>query len=190
MQQLLGEETSHSASHPGRDKSKDQCKNCLKFGHHARECPSKKPASKSHSSQQVGSQECCPFCKKQGRDVVHEYTPGKVSLRLSSCQAFKNLGLEERAAYVEEIKGCALCLGWKGDHNAQNCPATFGRNNEPYKPCHVQNCGKKHHSFLHGTTNAYVNHKSRNSPRTPSTGSPARPAVQSQLSWQWMRVQS
>ena len=160
---------SHSSPHSGRDKSKDQCKVCSGFGHHAKDCASKKSPSKSHSSQQVRSQpkENCPFCKKQGRDEVHEYMPGKVSLRLSSCQAFKDLGVEERAAYIEEIKGCALCLGWKGDHNAENCPATYGRNNEPYKPCHVQNCGKKHHSFLHGTTNAYVNQKSRKQSQEP-----------------------
>ena len=126
MQQLLGEETSHSASHPGRDKSKDQCKVCSGFGHHAKDCASKKSPSKSHSSQQVGSQpkENCPFCKKQGRDEVHEYRPGVGSTRLSSCKAFKDAGAEERAAFVEEVKGCALCLCWKGDHRASNCPAT------------------------------------------------------------------
>ena len=65
MQRLYGEESggvtghskgNHSAPHPGRDKSKDQCKNCLKFGHHAKECTKKKPASKSQSGQQVAVQ--------------------------------------------------------------------------------------------------------------------------------------
>ena len=57
-------------------------------------------------------------------------------------------GNKERAAFVEEVKGCTLSLGWKGDHGGQ-----------PYKP--GQNCGKKHHGLLHGTYNAYINHKSR-----------------------------
>ena len=97
---------SHSSPHSRRDKSKDQCKVCSGFGHHAKYCASKKPPSKSHSSQQVGSQpnENCPFCKKQGRDEVHEYRPGMGSTRLSSCKAFKDAGAEERAAFVEEVK--------------------------------------------------------------------------------------
>ena len=106
MQQLRGEESgggmghstdSHSAPHPGRDKSKDQCKVCSGFGHHAKDCGNKKTPSKSHSSQQVGSQpkESCPFCKKQGRDETHEYQPGMASTRLSSCKTFRDAGPEE-----------------------------------------------------------------------------------------------
>merc|ERR1711888_582402 len=53
---LTGHSTAtHPAPHPGRDKSKDQCKNCQKLGHHAKECPKKKSASKSHSGQQVSA---------------------------------------------------------------------------------------------------------------------------------------
>merc|ERR1711888_493815 len=172
MQQLCGEGSgggwtghstdAHPAPHPGRDKSKDQCKICLKLGHHAKECTKKKPASKSHSGQQVAVQpkEFCPFCKKEGYNEVHEYRPGTGSTRLSSCKAFRNAGAEERAAFVDEIKGCALCLCWKGNHRANNCPATA--KGQPFEPCKENGCGKKHHRFLHGTKNAYVNLKSRN----------------------------
>ena len=171
MQQLLGEGaggalTGHSTAaqpppQPGRDKSKDQCKVCLKLGHHAKECTKKKPASKSHSGQQVAvqPQEFCPFCKKKGQNKTHEYRPGVGSTRLSACKAFKDAGAEERAAFVEEVKGCALCLDWKGDHKANNCPATA--RGQPFQPCNENGCGKKHHRFLHGTQIAYVNHKSK-----------------------------
>merc|ERR1712219_78391 len=54
----------------------------------------------------------------------------------------------------------ALCLCWKGDHRASNCPATA--KGQPFEACKESGCGKKHHRFLHGTQNAYVNHKSRN----------------------------
>ena len=176
MQQLRGEESgggtghstdSHLAPCPGRDKSKDQCKNCLKFGHHAKECTKRKPASKSHSGQQVAVQpkELCPFCKKKGRSDTHEYQPGVASTRLSSCKAFRDAGPEERAAFIEGVKGCALCLCWKGDHKANNCPATV--KGQPFEPCKENGCGKKHHRFLHGTQNTYVNHKSKKRSKNP-----------------------
>merc|ERR1711888_56703 len=158
-------EPSHRAPHPGRDKSKDQCKNCLKLGHHAKECPKKKPASKSHSGQQVSAQpgDSCPFCKKKGKNEVHEYRPGTASTRLSSCKLFRDADAEERAAFVDQIKGCALCLCWKGDHRANSCPVTA--KGQPFKPCKENGCGKKHHRLLHGTKNAYVNLKSRDKPK-------------------------
>merc|ERR1711867_294194 len=175
MQRLYEEEsdgvTGHStgtssAPLPGRDKSKDQCRNCQKYGHHAKECTKKKSASKSHSGQQVSAQnkEFCPFCKKEGYNETHEYQPGTRSTRLSSCKAFRDAGAEERAAFVDEIKGCALCLCWKGNHRANNCPATA--KGQPFEPCKENGCGKKHHRFLHGTQNAYVNLKNRNMAKT------------------------
>merc|ERR1711867_126997 len=90
MQQLRGEGSggvltghstaTHQTPHPSRDKTKDQCRNCQKYGHHAKECTKKKPASKSHSGQQVSAQnkEFCPFCKKKGKNEAHEYRPGQV----------------------------------------------------------------------------------------------------------------
>merc|ERR1711867_119431 len=183
FQRLYGEDSggvtsssgNNSAPLPGRDKSKDQCKNCLKLGHHAKECPKKKPASKSHSGQQVAAKpkEACPFCKKKGKNEVHEYRPGTGSTRLSSCKLFRDTGAEERATFVDEIKGCALCLCWKGDHRASNCPATA--KGQPFEACKESGCGKKHHRFLHGTQNAYVNHKSRNKSNKAANTESARP---------------
>ena len=170
MQQLDGEETgpsAHQTPNPSRDKTKDQCRNCQKYGHHAKECTKKKPASKSHSGQQVSAQnkEFCPFCKKKGKKEAHEYRPGTSSTRLSSCKLFRDAGAEERAAFVDEIKGCALCLCWKGNHRANNCPATT--KGQPFEPCKENGCGKKHHRFLHGTQNTYVNHKSKGKSKHP-----------------------
>ena len=89
---------------------------------------------------------------------------------MSACKAFKDAGIEERAAYVEEVKGCALCLNWKGDHNASNCPEKV--KGQPYRPC--KTCGKKHHWLLQGTENAYVNHKSRTKPNNPAKENPSK----------------
>ena len=170
MQQLSGDGAVHQepgqTPNPSRDKTKDQCRNCQKYGHHAKECTKKKPASKSHSGQQVSAQnkEFCPFCKKKGKKEAHEYRPGTSSTRLSSCKLFRDAGAEERAAFVDEIKGCALCLCWKGNHRANNCPATT--KGQPFEPCKENGCGKKHHRFLHGTQNAYVNLKNRNMAKT------------------------
>merc|ERR1711873_260490 len=45
----------------------------------------------------------------------------KVASRLSACQAWKDQSLEDRAAFVEKVQGCALCLDWTGNHQASNC---------------------------------------------------------------------
>ena len=62
---------------------------------------------------------------------------------------------------------------WKGDHRANNCPATA--KGQPFEPCKESGCGKKHHRFLHGTQNAWVNHKSRNKSNKPANTESARP---------------
>ena len=103
--------------------------------------------------------------------------------RLSACQHFKNQSLEDRAAFVEKIRGCALCLDWTGSHQATNCSSQI--KGQPYKPCKVQGCGKKHHASLHGATNAYVNNKNRVVPRKAhkkKSISPTAPRLQSSLS--------
>ena len=96
------------------------------------------------------------------------------STRLSSCEAFKDADVEERAAFVEEVKGCALCLSWKGDHKADNCPATV--RGQPFVPCKEIGCGKKHHRFLHGASNAYVNHNNRKVPNNSVSNKPSQPS--------------
>merc|ERR1712121_527160 len=55
-------------------------------------------------------------------------------------------------------------LCWKGNHRANNCPATA--KGQPFERCKENGCGKKHHRFLHGTQNAYVNLKNRNMAKT------------------------
>ena len=83
--------------------------------------------------------------------------------RFTACQSFRDQSLEDRAAFVEKIRGCALCLDWTGNHQATNCSSQI--KGQPYKPCKVQGCGKKHHRSLHGALNAYVNNKNRVVPR-------------------------
>merc|ERR1711867_418021 len=61
----------------------------------------------------------------------------------------------------------------KGVPSANNCPATA--KGQPFEPCKESGCGKKHHRFLHGTQNAYLNHKSRNKSNKPAKTESARP---------------
>ena len=54
-------------------------------------------------------------------------------------------------------------MDWTGSHQSSNCSSK--RQGQPFKPCKVQGCGKKYHDILHGSQNAYVNHKTRVKPK-------------------------
>jgi hypothetical protein len=64
-----------------------------------------------------------------------------------------------RAQLFEDIKGCALCLDWTGDHTRDNCKELI--KGKPYRDCQepvgTGVCGRKHHRLLHGATTKYVN---------------------------------
>ena len=126
-----------------------------------------KKAAASHSGQQQNNVKKipCPFCKEsKGQNVEHHYgADNKVASRLTACQAFRDQSLEDRAAFVEKVRGCALCLDWTGNHQASNCSSQI--QGQPYKPCKVDGCGKKHHRSLHGALNSYVNNKNAVVPR-------------------------
>merc|ERR1711951_345624 len=120
-----------------------------------------KKAAASHSGQQQTNVRKipCPFCKEsKGQSMEHLYgTDSKVASRPSACQAWRDQSLEDRAAFVEKVRGCALCLDWTGNHQAFNCSSQIM--GKPYGPCKVDGCGKKHHRSLHGAHNVYVNNK-------------------------------
>ena len=119
-------------------------------------------AAASHSGKQQNQnvkQIPCPFCKdSKGQNLEHYYgTDNKVSTRLTRCQAFKDQSLEDRATFVEKVRGCALCLDWTGSHQASNCPSQS--QGKPYGPCTMDGCGKKHNKLVHRAHNVYVNNK-------------------------------
>merc|ERR1711867_319844 len=82
----------------------------------------------SHSGQQQNNVKeiPCPYCKEsKGQSVEHHYgilkRDNKVASRFSACQAWRDQSLEDCAAFVEKVRGCALCLDWTGNHQASNC---------------------------------------------------------------------
>ena len=95
---------------------------------------------KKKSEEKVGK---CPVCSE-----FHYWRPKSdqtqelASDRLSGCPKFKSMSLKEREEVVLKGNACAKCLSWK--HERSNCTATVG-------DCPESNCGRPHHSLLHGT---------------------------------------
>ena len=57
---------------------------------------------------------CCKLCNR-AHTYERKLSFGKVkwpSNRLSSCDQYKKMGVEERSKKMEELKGCAICTGW------------------------------------------------------------------------------
>ena len=101
----------------------------------------------------------CPACQEQhtikGRD-------GKILYknRLSVCEVFQELSVEERAELVEKVGVCALCLDWTGTHNYNTCTEQRSGGRGPFKPCarpsgNGELCGRKHHEMLHGASTRF-----------------------------------
>ena len=96
----------------------------------------------------------CPACQEQhtikGRD-------GKILYknRLSVCELFQELSVEERAELVEKVGACSLCLDWTGTHNHDTCTEQRSGGQGPFQSCRRPTgngamCGSRHHEMLHG----------------------------------------
>ena len=100
----------------------------------------------------------CPVCK--GTHTFEGFM-GKdyPSYRFSSCDAFKAKPVQERANCVAEAKGCALCLDWRGKHQAADCKAR--KNGKRLELCKEKDgngvCGRRHDQLVHGTNVSYCN---------------------------------
>ena len=79
--------------------------------------------------------------------------------RLSSCNVFRNLSIQDKTTVVERSNICPLCLDWTITHSRDNCNSRV--RGELISGCKVFvngiECGKKHHMFLHGSTAAICN---------------------------------
>ena len=149
---------------------KPVCGFCDKPGHDATACWKKhgkpdnsgggkagKPKKTANQVDMSKPHKPCPCCSSH-----HTFTPkGKKDIfyksRLSACDIFKNKSVEERAALVEQVGACALCLDWTGDHKRDKCDAKLA--GQPFPRCDVTTsnlqCGKPHNKLLHGTTRSY-----------------------------------
>ena len=107
----------------------------------------------------------CPACNSQhtltGQDGTMLY-----KTRLSVCDDFKALSVDERVAVVEGAGGCALCLDWTGSHQRDTCKEKISGKLGLFDNCkqmvNGQPCGRKHNHMLHGSTSKYCNFMSVN----------------------------
>lgn len=80
-------------------------------------------------------------------------------MRLSVCDQFKNLMVNQWSSMVQTANGCSLCLDWTGGHRRDTCK--YQSKGQVYWNRTVstngQACGKKHNALLHGSTNAFCN---------------------------------
>ena len=102
------------------------------------------------------------------------------STRLSLCSTFKNLNIQDKTTVVEKSKACALCLNWTGNHNRDNCTATY--KGQPFENCSMVTnggeCGKKHSRHLHGSTsficNVVVHNRAMPTSKSPNYIAPSQ----------------
>ena len=140
---------------------KAKCFHCGSESHKKFDCPELKKTGKvgrsfnaASTSQQVSACKCC------GLNHVNPHN-GKQFTRLSRCDKFRNMDIQNRVRELERLKGCALCLDATGDHQRDKCPART-KNNQPYQNCSMidsngNKCNKKHNPWVHGSTSSYVN---------------------------------
>ncbi|WP_416879661.1 hypothetical protein, partial [Litorimonas sp.] len=137
---------------------KSACYNCGDKNHKSMDCPKpKKPGKNTHHNDGQSGKPGCPVCQER-----HSYnTPSgpKPASRLMCCPAFRRMTPTERAAALERIQGCVMCLDGTGNHKRDTCKANS--KGKPYESCQEQvngrPCGVMHHSMLHGMQIRYCN---------------------------------
>ena len=173
-------------SSPKLDVKQRRCYNCNEAGHLSQACPKKSGASRSSKGSGSRVNAClkqapvaCPGC--QGQHVFQIKGETMYKTRLSCCDTFRNLPVSERAAIVDRVKACQLCLEWTGGHQRDNCSAT-SKAGKPLSNCTVRvngsECGLKHNALLHGSSVKYCNLvQVYNTIRSQTPGSGSIPSV-------------
>lgn len=118
--------------------------------------PSQDVAQHQHDSEPA---EACPACAG-----THTVTGANGNMyyknRLSCCEAFTSKSVNERAAIIQQARGCIPCLDWTGSHQVGACQAK-GRQGRTFDPCkqliNWLPCGKRHNHLIHGMGNSYCN---------------------------------
>ena len=162
---------------------KDKCYRCGQFGHKKIDCTkdgsksgvgryTSKPSSRVNLlSSQPGKP--CPVCKTHHSKtniymietlIKTRYNNSGDTVymsRLTSCSAWMNLSLADRAKAVETANGCSLCTDWTGDHQKDKCDAKK-KGGIPYEACKIEDnsgrtCGSQHNHLLHGSSVQFCN---------------------------------
>ena len=87
----------------------------------------------------------CGLCQVPHK-VEEGKNKGKFKTRLSACDQFRSLSVNERAQVLADVEGCIKCTDWQ--HSSKNCDAVYGK--RKWQPCSVKEgngspkCGKDH----------------------------------------------
>ena len=142
--------------------AKPKCFNCGSEKHKKRDCPDQKAGGRvgRNFNAASSSQATVLPCKCCGLAHVNPFN-GKQFTRLSRCDKFRNMDLQNRVRELERLKACAMCLDSTGSHQRANCTAK-SKGGEPYRNCSMidsagKKCDKRHNPWVHGGTSAYVN---------------------------------
>ena len=159
------EKTSNTGRGP-----KGNCWKCEKPGHRAVDCRAQggggqrgsggRGGGSSHANMKLKPKDC-PACHCQHTFTGQDGSTILYKTRLSVCDTFKALSVEERVAMVEEARGCALCLDWTGSHQRDTCKEKISVAKGLFENCkeavNGNPCGKKHNYMLHGSAAKFVN---------------------------------
>ena len=145
------------ASSGANDKVGIKCYNCNESGHISKNCPTQRSKGKLRINGLSSKSISCGLCQ-----VPHRVDEGKnkrkFKTRLSACDQFRSMSVNERAQVLADVGGCVKCTDWQ--HSSKDCDAVYG--NRKWQPCSVKDsnsssrCGKDHHNLLHGASHAYV----------------------------------
>ena len=139
------------------DKAAVKCFNCSESGHISKNCPTQKNKGQLRINGLSAKSLACGLCQVPHK-VEEGKNKGKFKTRLSACDQFRSLSVNERAQVLADVEGCIKCTDWQ--HSSKNCDAVYGK--RKWQPCSVKDgngsskCGKDHHNLLHGANHAYV----------------------------------
>ena len=144
------------------------CSNCGGVGHRPKRCPSGGGQRQGHAAvgatvasngdtstkqerEKQARSECgkCPLCKDRHTFYSSREQEMWPSDRLFRCDAFKNLGIKDRAATLEKFKCCPKCTSW--NHQKSSCKGAIKCRNMVGN----QVCGGPHSSYVCGSGSAY-----------------------------------
>ena len=132
---------------PADTKDRDADLRCLRCGQveHRRSNCTSQTSSKSMGSSSSRKQSSgvnalskqpgkpCPACQGQ-HTFVNKNGGAMFKSRLSSCSAWRDMSLTDRANMVESVKGCSLCTDQSGKHKKDGCDAK-NKKGDPMKAC-------------------------------------------------------